>query len=500
MQEQLPHLPLLRAGRPYRSLALETLTDVRTGEPVAQVSQATAGMISRDLREPETLRRPLDAFTVAELVEICGRAAALFLDAELPLDETAPASASRAQTTQSTQDYVHQLSSTTGMPHALARANMFKVAGVLQNMDAVLGGLTRGLDLSVLDAGWGEQDARKLSYLRLSETLGAVLPNNSPGVHTLWLPAIPLKVALVLKPGSTEPWTPLRVAQALYAAGCPREAISFYPADRSAGPMVLQRCGRSMMFGDAATVERFAKDPRVQPHGPGWSKVIFAPDAADAWDQHLDMLVESAAANGGRSCINASGVWLPTDPHKPGRRARALAEALAERLAVLEPRPLDDPDASLAAFANPAVAHAVDAMIEQQLQLDGAEDVTARLRREQGGDASRVAEIAGCTFLRPTVIRCDDPEHPLASAEFVFPFMTVVEVPEADLLQRIGSTLVGSVISDDPDFQRRALECPHIDRLNLGAIATAHIAWDQPHEGSLFEHLYRQRAFQAAGG
>ena len=31
----------------------------------------------------------------------------------------------------------------------------------------------------------------------------AVLPSNSPGVHTLWLPAIPLQMGLVLKPGST---------------------------------------------------------------------------------------------------------------------------------------------------------------------------------------------------------------------------------------------------------------------------------------------------------
>jgi hypothetical protein len=38
----------------------------------------------------------------------------------------------------------------------------------------------------------------------------------------------------------------------------------------------------------------------------------------------------------------------------------------------------------------------------------------------------------------------------------------------------------------------------HIDRLNLGALPTCRVVWDQPHEGNLFEHLYRQRAFQAA--
>ena len=45
------HIPLLRAGGPYRSMNTATLNHVRTGEPVAQVSLANAGLISRDLRD-----------------------------------------------------------------------------------------------------------------------------------------------------------------------------------------------------------------------------------------------------------------------------------------------------------------------------------------------------------------------------------------------------------------------------------------------------------------
>ena len=41
------------------------------------------------------------------------------------------------------------------------------------------------------------------------------------------------------------------------------------------------------------------------------------------------------------------------------------------------------------------------------------------------------------------------------------------------------------------------MHSPHIDRLNLGPIPTWQLSWDQPHEGNLFQHLYRQRAFQA---
>jgi hypothetical protein len=43
------------------------------------------------------------------------------------------------------------------------------------------------------------------------------------------------------------------------------------------------------------------------------------------------------------------------------------------------------------------------------------------------------------------------------------------------------------------------IESDLIGRLNLGPLQTNRIAWDQPHEGNLFDHLYARRAFQRAG-
>ncbi|MDX1390654.1 MAG: aldehyde dehydrogenase, partial [Acidobacteriota bacterium] len=100
-------------------------------------------------------------------------------------------------------------------------------------------------------------------------------------------------------------------------------------------------------------------------------------------------------------------------------------------------------------------------------------------------------------FLRPTVVWCEDPGHPLASAELLFPFVTVVQVPQREMLARIGPTLVATAITDDASFRRDLMRSRDIDRLNLGPIPTSKVSWDQPHEGNLFEHLYRQRAFQS---
>ena len=479
------HIPILRAGLSYRSLNLTRVSHIQTGEPLAVVSQANRGLIAKDLGEVRENKRALEDLSVSELLAICKKAANLFMESELPLDDTL----------QSPDDYIQQVSGTTGLPQSLCRKNMGKIQLVLDEMEAVLDGLTRGLDLSVLDSGWGTQNGHLLSYIPQTDTLGAVLPSNSPGVHSLWLPAIPLKTPLVLKPGSEEPWTPFRIAQAFIEAGCPPEAFGFYPTDYSGAAEILLRCGKSLLFGGGSTVAPWQANPNVQIHGPGRSKIIIADDRISRWEEYLDLMVTSIAENGGRSCINASSVWVPS-------YGREIAEALAKRLASITPKPLDDPDAEIAAFTNPKVAEGISNLIDNQLKVPGATDLTvgnADLPSLRHG-GRRVVEKDGCTFLSPTVIWCEDPEHPLANTEFLFPFVSVAEVPQGEILDHIGPSLVVTVITEDGAFIRDLLGSPEVERLNVGSISTNQISWDQPHEGNLFDFLYQQRALQVNRG
>ena len=468
------HLPLLRWGRPYRSLQTAPLRDLRSGAVLAETSLANPGLIARDLLGAAAARQALAERTTADLLAIAGRAAHLFAEGELPLGDGA----------QGAGDYLAQVSATTGLPRTLARRNMEKIRSVLGAMPRVLGGLTRGLPLEVLDRGWGEEEGRLVAFRRETDVLGAVLPSNSPGVHGVWLPALPLKVALALRPGRQEPWTPYRVAQAFIAAGCPPQAIGVYPSDHAGAGEILLRCGRSLLFGDRATVEPWEGDPRIQVHGPGWSKVVFGADQAAGWRDHLDLLVTSVAENGGRSCINASGIWTPA-------HASELARGLAERLAAIAPRPLDDPGAELAALPSLEAARHLSEAIDAQLRQPGAVDVSAAVRGPE-----RVVTLDGCAFLQPTVVHCTDPRHPLAQAEYLFPFVAVVEAPAVEMTRHLGPSLVVTALTADPALVHDLLAAPGIERLNLAPVATCRVDWDQPHEGNLFEHLYRRRALQ----
>ena len=447
-----------------------------TGEPIANVSRANAGLIQRDMRKAAGARDALRRIPIAELIARMKIAGDAYMNDELPIGDG----------TQTPDDFVKQQSASTGLPEALCRANMKKNQFVLGEMGNILHSLTRGLDLNVLTSGYGEENGVAISYQAQSPVLGLVLPSNSPGVHTLWLPIIPMQIGLVLKPGPQEPWTPYRVAAAFFKAGIPREAISIYPGEAEVGAAVVAACGRSLIFGGMPTVERYKGNPRVQVHGPGFSKILFGDDCVDDWERYLDVMVDSVFLNSGRGCINCSGIWV-------SRHSREIADAIASRLAAIEALPPDDPKASLAAFTVPGMAEAISQSIDADLKAPGVTDYTAKYR-----DGSRVAKKGRAEYLLPTVVHCASPDAAIAAKEYMFPFVTVVECAEEKMLDAIGPTLVCSAITEKPELRRALLDATHVDRLNFGPIPTIRLNWLQPHEGNIVDFLYRPRALQSA--
>ncbi|MEX0867467.1 MAG: aldehyde dehydrogenase family protein [Pirellulales bacterium] len=469
------NIPAIRWGKPYESLEVAEIQHFETGEPIANISQTNGGLVQRDMRKAQQARDVLRDFTCDALIDKLGEAAELYMTADLPLGDGV----------QSPDDFVRAQSASTGLPEKMCRANMKKNAFVMSNMRQILECLTRGLDLSILSRGFGAEGRGPIvSFQAQSPVLGLVLPSNSPGVHTLWLPAIPMQIGLVLKPGSQEPWTAYRVVSAFTQAGIPAEASSLYPGGHDVGGAVMTHCPRSMIFGGLQTIEQHKGNPKVQVHGPGFSKVLLGEDACDDWEQYLDLMVESVYSNGGRSCINASSIWTP-------RHGKEIAAALAERLGPIEPAPAADPQAGLAAFTQPEVARGVWQAVEKDLAADGVSDMT-------GDYGERLVDKERYAYLLPVVAFAASPEAPIVQKEYMFPFATVVECPQEKMLEKIGYTLVCSAITGNEQFRRQLTDAVHIDRLNIGAIPTNKLDWLQPHEGNIVDFLFRQRAYQLA--
>ena len=474
----VPHLPVLRLGRSYESLDKLEVKDHRTGEVKAVVSTINAGILRKDFKRLGEARAALKKFTVAELIALIAKAGEHFLSGTLPLGDKGH--------TQSADEYVATLSTTSGLPHVMVRRNMAKIHYALTHLDVVLNGLSRGLDMTIIDRGGGEQFGTKLSFFPTCQALGLVMPSNSPAVNSLWLPAIALKTPVVIKPGRDEPWTPYRLIQAFIATGIPAEAFGFYPTDHEGAGEILKSCGRALIFGDKSTTDQYANNPAVQVHGPGWSKFIIGEDCIENWRDYIDVIAGAISDNGGRSCINASCVVVP-------KFGAEIADALAQKLGPFAPAANDDPNARLSGFANPKMADFIDAQIEDGLKTPGAEDVTAKYR---GGP--RKAEHEGGVFMRPTIVRCDSFAHPLANKEFLCPYASVATCPQKDVLHSIGYSLAVSAITKDAAFIEELTAFPEIERLNIGPVSTMAISWDQPHEGNMFEFLWRRRSIERA--
>ncbi len=468
-------IPVVRWGKPYESLETQKVVHFLTGEPIAEVDQANGGIVSRDLRKAGEARRILREFAVEDLIGRIKQAGKLFSSATLPLGSGM----------QSPEDFVHQQSATTGLPEQMCRNNMTKNSFVMENIDTILDALTRGLDLNILAKGYGQESRGVIvSYQCQAPVLGAVLPSNSPGVHTLWIPVIALQLGLVLKPGSQEPWTAYRVASAFQQAGIPAEVFSLYPGGHDVGGAILSSCQRAMIFGGEKTIQQYAGNPRVQVHGPGYSKILLGDDVVDDWEQYLDLMVESIYINGGRSCINASSVWA-------SRHTEEIAAALAERLGPIEAKDPTDPQAGLAAFTVEGMGKAVYEMLQTDLKEEGVTDCTAKY-------GPRLVEHERCSYLRPMIAHAASPSCAIATKEFMFPFGTVVKCPQEKMIDSIGYTLVGTAITADPQWISALSDATNIDRLNIGPIATNRLNWLQPHEGNLTEFLFRSRAYQVA--
>src|SRR5262245_6266463 len=115
------HLPVLRWGQPYTSLAVDAVVHFATGEPIATVSRANGGLIQLDMPRAPKARQARAQEAIDELSVRGGRAAELYMTATPPTGDG----------TQTPHEFVRAQSASTGLPENMCRANMQKNAFVL---------------------------------------------------------------------------------------------------------------------------------------------------------------------------------------------------------------------------------------------------------------------------------------------------------------------------------------------------------------------------------
>jgi acyl-CoA reductase-like NAD-dependent aldehyde dehydrogenase len=372
------------------------------------------------------------------------------------------------------ENYVRLASGISGLPIAVTRAGARGVAdAVATAFDAVRSARPTGAALD-----WREERTRNggAVWARRGEVFAVHAAGNGPGVHALWPQALALGYRVAVRPSRREPLTAHRLVNALRQAGFRPEDVVYLPTDHGGADEIIRSADLAMVYGGQDVVDKYVNDPTVVVNGPGRTKILITAD--EDWRDHIDLVVDSIANLGGMACVNAIAVLYEGDP-------APLAQAIAERLATIQPLPSEDERAILPTQRlekAQALANYLAVKAAGTTPLLGADQVVAAV-----GD--------GYAALRPAVHVMAEPEVDKLNIELPFPCVWVSSWSRVAGIEPLRHSLVVTAITGDEKLIDNLLAEPTVGNVYRGHHPTFYAAPEIPHDGFLADHLMRNKGF-----
>ena len=445
-------LDALGPGGPYRARNRVPVTDV-AGTQVAELSVVPPLFVTRAMSALRAARPLPPAERITALADAIGLFATGTV-AGLSVDE-----------------YEYLASRVSGVPISVVRAATRTAAERLRSAHRS----TRLAKPAGAVADWRHPLTRtgRAVWTRRGEVFAIHASGAHPGAHSLWPEALALGYRVAVRPSRREPFTPHRLVTALREAGFGPDQVVLLPTDHAAGEAILR--GADLAYGGDDVVRKYAADPGVLQQQPGRSKVLLTADVD--WREHVDTIVESVSHHGGTGCVNTTAVFIEGDP-------APVAEAVAERLALLPTLPPEDDKAVLPvqpARAARALERYLRGKAEGTRALLGADGIVAEL-----GDGSAV--------LRPAVHVLDSPDAPQAGVELAFPCVWFAPWSRAAGVASLRDTLVLTAITHDTALVDGLIDEPSIGNVYVGDHPTHWTAPGLPHDGYLSGFLMRSKS------
>jgi acyl-CoA reductase-like NAD-dependent aldehyde dehydrogenase len=437
----------------YRTRNREIVTST-AGVPVAELSIVPPLYVSRTIAAQRKVRPPPVALREAALAKAAD-AFATGVIAGLDFDT-----------------YVGLASRISGLPIAVTRAGARDVVDAVSSaFDAVRPAQPTGAALD-----WREERTRSGSavWTRRGEVFAVHAAGNGPGVHGLWPQALALGYRVAVRPSRREPLTGHRLVNALRQAGFRPEDAVYLPTDHGGADEIIRSADIALVYGGQDVVDKYTSDPTVVVNGPGRAKILITADRD--WHDYIDLIVESIANLGGMACVNATAVLYEGDPGP-------LAQAIAERLATIEPRPTEDERAILPTQPidkATALANYLAGKAAGTTALLGADQVVAAL-----GD--------GYAALRPAVHLMTEPDPDKLNIELPFPCVWVSPWSRSAGMEPLRHSLVITAITGEDELIDDLLAEPTIGNVYCGRHPTFYGAPGIPHDGFLADVLMRNK-------
>ncbi|WP_405591298.1 aldehyde dehydrogenase family protein [Streptomyces sp. NBC_01190] len=445
-------VPVIRGGQERGSRDTRVLHGVN-GESLATVHEAPAlvtGMTVRAMRQAPRMGPD-------ERLAVLAEAGRLFAEATLG--------------GQPPEEYCRVQALASGVPIGVARRTLGRTRDDLGALGALGAILARQAPVGA---------GRTARWVRRGSVFGVVAPSNHPGTHGAWLQAVAMGYRVAVRPGTRDPVTPLRLVRALLAAGLDPGWVALLPGSHATADALVNSADLALVYGSEAAVARLRGNDRVLVRGPGRSKILLdEPANKPLDDETLDHLVTEIAGDGGVRCTNTTAV-LTSGDH------RALADALAERLARLPVHPVTDDRAVLPVRPRKEAA-ALRAVLDRVAA--GATDLAPR--HYPDGPLPAVEDDA--VALRPAVVCVDGADHPGLGTELPFPCVWVAPWRRSDGIGPLDNSLALTLRTGDASLVEEALGTPGIRTVLHGRVPEWWRDPYLPHDGYLGQFLKEVR-------
>jgi len=370
--------------------------------------------------------------------------------------------------------YVGLASRISGLPIAITRAGARGVADAVASAFAAVRP-SRPIG-AVVD--WREQRTHDggAVWARRGEVFAVHAAGNGPGVHGLWPQALALGYRVAVRPSRREPLTAHRLVNALREAGFRPEDAVYLPTDHGGADEIIRVADLAMVYGGQDVVGKYANDPTVMVNGPGRAKILITADRD--WRDYIDLIVDSIANLGGMACVNTTAVLYEGDP-------APLAQAIAARLATIEPLPSENERAILPTQSIDkarAIASYLAVKAAGTTPLLGADQVVAAVG---DGDAA----------LRPAVHLLAEPDVDRLNIELPFPCVWVSPWSRGAGMEPLRHSLVITAITGDEELIDDLLSESTVTNVYSGRYPTFYTAPEIPHDGFLADVLMRNKGF-----
>jgi hypothetical protein len=467
-------LPLLRNGEEYLSQSKKTLIGIN-GERLLDVSIAPEMHIQLALPINKGAGfHLLQNISIDDVIDIYVEAGKIFKD-DMLINGVST----------SLEEFSELICLSTGMPITFVNNALNIVPKLFQKsyLQRILRASSPTGNLAIYDDFVDVRGNTRFAYSPKGRNCGVALPGNHPAVSLMGA-IIPLfKIPTILRASSSEPFTSFRLCKALWESGLPAESLFHFVTEHSSVDTIVRQSDLGVIYGNEWILKAYEKNSHIKTYGPGRSKILVDIEnmSPTLMDLSLEIAYRSISLDGGRGCINASGIVF-----KGEEGYEEFRERLAEKLASVQPLNPMDPKAEIPAMQlDPC--RGLYKFIRSRMD-SSVKDVTAKYR----GSEEFMKVEDNLAYLLPTLLEVGE-DSDIRTDEYPFSFGTIVQPKDYYAEELVEDSLSLGFLTDVPSKAKDLIRIPTVKKVFCND-QTFLMDIAQPHENFLADFLYIAKA------